>query len=91
LNTENCIAARFGGEEFAIVQRQPDKTEFESVLKELHQKVNQIVIPNYEKIQVQACIGWVISDVDETISECFRRADKALYQAKEQGRNQLVP
>jgi diguanylate cyclase (GGDEF)-like protein len=91
LNTESCIAARFGGEEFAIVQRQPDKTEFESVLKELHLKVNQIIIPDYEKIQVKACIGWVISDVDETISECFRRADKALYQAKEQGRNQLVP
>jgi diguanylate cyclase (GGDEF)-like protein len=91
LNTPDCIAARFGGEEFAIVQRQPEKSEFEAVLKELHKQINKINIPNYDKIRVKSCIGWVISDSNETISECFRRADKALYQAKEQGRNQLVP
>lgn len=91
LNTTDCIAARFGGEEFAIVQRQPEKSEFEALLKKLHQQINQIIIPDYEKIQVKACIGWVISDINETISECFRRSDKALYRAKEQGRNQLVP
>jgi diguanylate cyclase (GGDEF)-like protein len=91
LNTNDCIAARFGGEEFAIVQRQPEKSKFEVVLKKLHQQINHIVIPDYEKIEVKACIGWVISDGNETISECFRRSDKALYQAKEQGRNQLVP
>lgn len=91
MNTADCIAARFGGEEFAIVQRQPEQSEFETVLKELHQQINKIVIPGHEKIQVKACIGWVISDGKETISEFFRRADKALYQAKEQGRNQLVP
>lgn len=91
INSADCIAARFGGEEFAIVQRQPDKSKFESLLKKLHKQINQIVIPEYGEIQVKACIGWVISDADESISECFRRADKALYQAKEQGRNQLVP
>jgi diguanylate cyclase (GGDEF)-like protein len=90
LNTTECIAARFGGEEFAIVQHQPEKSDFEAVLNELHIKINQIVIPDYNKIQVKVCIGWVISDGHETISECFRCADKALYQAKEQGRNQLV-
>lgn len=36
LNTANCIAARFGGEEFAIVQRQPEKSKFKTVLEELH-------------------------------------------------------
>tara|TARA_R110002167_G_scaffold331490_1_gene538171 strand:- start:10664 stop:12367 length:1704 start_codon:yes stop_codon:yes gene_type:complete len=91
LNTTDCIAARFGGEEFAVVQRQPDKTRFEALLNEVHIKINKIIIPGYEKIQVKACIGWGISDGKESISECFRRADKALYQAKEQGRNQLVP
>lgn len=90
LNTDNCIAARFGGEEFAIVQRQPEKAEFELLLTELHLKINQIIIPGYDKIRVKACIGWVITDGNETISEYFRRADKALYKAKEQGRNQLV-
>lgn len=91
LNTANCIAARFGGEEFAIVQRQPEKSEFKAVLEELHRQVNEIVITGYDNIRVRACIGWVVSDGNETISEYFRRADKALYQAKEQGRNQLVP
>ena len=91
LNTTDCIAAAFGGEEFAIVQRQPEKSKFEALLKELHKQINEIVISSYDKIKVKVCIGWVISDVDETISECFRRADKAHYQAKEQGRNRLVP
>lgn len=91
LNSSKCVAARFGGEEFAIVEQKPEKSEFEALLKELHEKINQIVIPDYEKICVRACIGWVISDGNESVSECFRRADKALYQAKEQGRNQLVP
>ncbi|WP_339723662.1 diguanylate cyclase [uncultured Paraglaciecola sp.] len=91
LNTADCIAGRFGGEEFAIIQRLPEKSVFAATLKALHLRVNQIVIPNYESIEVRACIGWVISEEDETISDCFRRADKRLYQAKDQGRNQLVP
>ena len=86
LNTSDCIAGRFGGEEFAIIQRLPEKTNFEAALKALHVKINQIVIPDYQDIQVKTCIGWVISDGNETIGEYFRRADKALNQAKEQGR-----
>jgi diguanylate cyclase (GGDEF)-like protein len=90
LNTSECIAGRYGGEEFAIVLRESKDTEFEALLLNLHQKINSIVVANYPDIQVKTCIGWAISSADEPISECFRRADKALYQAKEQGRNRVI-
>ncbi|MEP1445514.1 MAG: diguanylate cyclase [Paraglaciecola sp.] len=91
LNTDGRIAGRFGGEEFAIIQRLPEESAFAAMLQTLHVKVNQLMIPDCESIQVRACIGWVISEENESISDCFRRADKRLYEAKEQGRNQIVP
>lgn len=90
LNSDGCIAGRFGGEEFAIIVSQPSEIKFEQNLDILHSDINKITLDDYPDVQVKACIGWVICKRNESISECFRRADKALYQAKEQGRNQLV-
>ena len=90
LNTQSQIAGRFGGEEFAIVVRQPQADEFENLLQNVHQGINQVRLPEFPEVKVKASIGWVISEQGESISECFRRADQALYQAKDQGRNRII-
>lgn len=90
LNSQTHIAGRFGGEEFAIVAMHPERASFEKCLHEIHRQISEITLKDFPDVTVSASIGWVISEQDESISECFRRADKAMYLAKDQGRNRIV-
>jgi len=90
LNDENNIAGRFGGEEFAIFKHAANETNFYPVLQSVHQRIQQIRLVDYPDISLSASIGWVVSRPNESISDSFRRADQALYQAKSEGRNRIV-
>lgn len=82
------IAARFGGEEFVLVV---DNCSLENALakaEELRQKI-QLLHPN--RLEVTTSFG--VASLSETISDCtllFAAADKALYEAKNSGRNRVV-
>jgi diguanylate cyclase (GGDEF)-like protein len=90
LNDSNIIAGRFGGEEFAIFKHAASELNFYPLLQSVHQRIQQIRLVDYPDISLSASIGWVVSHQNESISDCFRRADQALYQAKSQGRNIIV-
>lgn len=99
LNNEGQIAARYGGEEFAIAKRvtQPNDNksseaeEFAKQLDTLHCAINQLAIASINDRKLGACIGWTLCKGSDDIVEAFRRADKALYVAKDKGRNLIVP
>jgi diguanylate cyclase (GGDEF)-like protein len=99
LNNEVQIAARYGGEEFAIAKRvtQPNDNqsseaeEFAKQLEALHCAINQLTIASIDDRKLGACIGWTLCKGSDDIVEAFRRADKALYVAKDKGRNLIVP
>ncbi|QDG37797.1 hypothetical protein FJN14_04730 [Alteromonas mediterranea] len=60
----------------------------------LHFKVrvyNQLAITSIDDRKLGACIGWTLCKGSDDIVEAFRRADKALYVAKDKGRNLIVP
>ena len=92
---ESDIPARYGGEEFAVLLPFTNIRDAKVVGERLRKSVEKAVIPtNTENNKVQT-IGVTISmglaefSTTETGEELFKRADKALYEAKESGRNRI--
>ena len=86
------LAARIGGEEFAILLEDTDKKGALEVAERLRKKVEKLELSLHQKkIQVTISLGVSSfpSDTDNR-EKLFNLADQALYQAKEHGRNQTV-
>lgn len=84
--------ARLGGDEFAILQHDVEDTE---VVLLLAARIIAAVSAPYEidghTITIGASIGMVLIDAKSPgVDEFMRRADKALYRAKENGRGQAA-
>jgi diguanylate cyclase (GGDEF)-like protein len=78
---------RFGGEEFIIVlPHTSEKDAFES-FERFRTKLEHFVFPQVR--QVTTSIGFVKIEAHEHISNLLEMADKALYFAKDHGRNQV--
>lgn len=87
-------AGRVGGEEFGIVLPHTDSAEASLVAERLRQKLaNRRFYPvnNSEEFTVTASFGIasVPSEEEITRTQFYARADKALYSAKEAGRNRI--
>lgn len=86
-NTRNldCLA-RWGGEEFLLIC--PGITAEKAVMvAEKHRKA----IAESERLDGKITCSFGVSELkDKGISDCFKQADIALYQAKSNGRNQVV-
>ena len=92
-NTRNIdIPARYGGDEFLIVLTE---VNFEGALfycERLRKSVEGTTFRSGEdEIQLTISVGFAVTDPYENISpkELVRRADHALYEAKENGRNKV--
>lgn len=78
---------RFGGEEFVVLMRCNDEAEATCVLERLRASTEAHLFPQVGHITVS--IGFSEIKTGDTPSGAFERADKALYHAKEHGRNQV--
>ena len=90
LNTDNVLAGRFGGEEFAIIARDMNDNRFYSMLNNVHDGINRLSLTELGNKKVGASIGWTMCKGPTDVVDAFRRADKALYTAKNNGRNQII-
>ena len=84
------IPARLGGEEFAILLTGADKEEAHIMAERLRKQVAEIVIDHElgsVKITVSIGAACVLAN-DINCEMVMHRADVALYEAKEKGRNQ---
>jgi diguanylate cyclase (GGDEF)-like protein len=83
--------ARWGGEEILILLPGTEKTGAKEVAEKirLHFAENPTVIDD-QKISMTASLGVCQMEKGMSVDECFHRADKALYQAKTDGRNRTV-
>lgn len=83
---------RLGGEEFLILLVDVDKEAALRVAQQVSQKIRdeKFFIPNGEVLNLTASLGVTLFDGHPDYSKSLRRVDKALYQAKERGRNQVV-
>jgi diguanylate cyclase (GGDEF)-like protein len=84
------IPASLGGEEFAILLPNTTQNEAMTIAERLRKQVADIAIP-HEKglVSVTISIGGVALSMDEVDNDVvLSRADTALYEAKDAGRNQ---
>jgi len=88
---ETDFIARFGGEEFVVLLPETQLAEAVKVADALRSSVEQCEF-HHRKQRVPITISCGLTELREgdTAEEAFARADAALYQAKEQGRNRCI-
>ncbi|WP_241970278.1 sensor domain-containing diguanylate cyclase [Pseudidiomarina aquimaris] len=88
---DNDVAARIGGEEFALALSDVDRNQAELLSYRLCQRIAQQVFEhNDEKIELTVSIGGIFSiSSRRELSDLLNAADSALYEAKAGGRNQF--
>jgi diguanylate cyclase (GGDEF)-like protein len=87
------FVARYGGEEFGIILPLTDKSGAEQVAEKLRQKVEEVKVPlgtddSFTKVTIS--LGIITTDNPDFLvpDKMIHSADEALYQSKENGRNQ---
>ncbi len=85
----DCMLARFGGDEFAIIaEAVSDKSHVVFLGEKILQVFNSPFNINNNTLRVSTSIGIAMSPVDaENVSDLLKAADTAMYEAKSQGRN----
>jgi diguanylate cyclase len=88
------IAARFGGEEFAIILPATPLPHAKGLGNAIREKISKKTIVNrvtgLELGQITLSIGAAQYRVGEPVTELIERADAALYRAKNNGRNRVI-
>lgn len=89
---ETDIFGRYGGEEFAVVLVDTDKENALLVCRRLLKAIVRLKIrAGSSTVKITVSLGMTMHQADDnSIDALLKRADDALYQAKNQGRNQIV-
>lgn len=84
------IVARFGGEEFCALAPNVNREKALFLFERVRNAIEKSEIQLTDKtIRVTASIG-IVTNLENSLEQMLNRADKALYKAKERGRNQVV-
>lgn len=98
----NDILARFGGEEFIIYLPNTEPTQAQILAERIKSSVesNKMIIPNVTtSLSITISIGLLSNNTftfgnsincKSALNEMLQSVDKALYQAKREGRNRIV-
>jgi two-component system, cell cycle response regulator len=87
------LAYRFGGEEFVIIMPDTDIVRAFQVGERLRTYIaaEPFQLNSNTRLRVTASVGLAtLEHTDDTVEMLFKRADKALYAAKREGRNRVV-
>jgi len=90
---QSDLACRYGGEEFAVILPNTDVKKAKAVCERFRKIVGgHLFKHNLSQFNITISMGIISynSFMDQSPIEILELADKALYQAKEAGRNQLV-
>lgn len=85
------LAARTGGEEFALYYNDIDRVELQAVARKIRSALAQTTIVGLPgNYPVTLSIGLNLSYSRESLAEMMTLADQALYRAKSEGKDQAV-
>ena len=89
---ETDLAGRYGGEEFAIILPDTPVDNVEFVAERIRRFAEKTVVV-YDEIDIKFTVSIGIAGFDEKYKDAtqwLEAADKALYKAKESGRNKVI-
>lgn len=87
----DCLIARLGGEEFAILSRASSDASMHQRVQVFLQKTRQETYRYGDhQFQVTVSAGMTKKQPGQTLESMMGKADEALYQSKEQGRDRLI-
>ena len=89
------LAARYGGEEFSVVLPQTDNIGALKVAQNLNKAIEDLKIPHRsstiaEFVTLSVGASSVIPNGEISFEDLLLKADEALYEAKETGRNKAI-
>nr|WP_239454202.1 GGDEF domain-containing protein [Bacillus suaedaesalsae] len=88
---KNCFLARWGGDEFAVIIPQSNDDLPHSIATNLLEEMSKPFIIEGKVITITPSIGISIFPRDgEDIKTLFEKADKAMYWAKDNGKNNVI-
>jgi len=83
--------ARFGGEEFVLLLPDVTPEQANLALNKLRERISSIPFQfKKENLSITISIGFTIFDQTDDQDDAFERADRALYKAKSDGRDQVI-
>jgi two-component system cell cycle response regulator len=88
------LACRYGGEEFVVLMPETDLAVATMVAERLRRRIAGEPFPIQQgarQIEVTISIGIAALGQGDTAATVLKRADQALYRAKRDGRNRVVP
>lgn len=83
-------AFRYGGEEFVVILSNTNQGGSRFIAERVKREIEKLTVNVAGGIKVTASIGVSSSEIIKDVSDTLSSADKALYQAKDKGRNRVV-
>ncbi|MCW8832982.1 MAG: GGDEF domain-containing protein [Colwellia sp.] len=89
--SDNAFVARYGGEEFVLIYANINKAALVKELNTLNKHIARLPFKfKSNKVSITLSMGVTHIKNDDNIHIAFERADEAMYQAKAQGKNQVI-
>lgn len=83
--------ARIGGEEFSLIIQSVDNSASLTVLNRLRELISELKMASaIDTFSITVSMGVAFSIPGETYTQLSKRADRALYKAKKEGRNRCI-
>ncbi len=83
---EADIVGRWGGDEFIVILRNTDIEKAKKVAERIKEQIKNIKV---NSINLSVSIGLTEYNGRESLKDLIRKADKALYRAKEKGKDRI--
>ncbi|MBM81456.1 MAG: hypothetical protein CMJ78_12815 [Planctomycetaceae bacterium] len=84
------LVARYGGEEFVVICPDTPMSQALSRAERLRLAVANAKLSEVDDLKVTSSFGVTVVEPGDSVESILRRADKALYLSKENGRNQTT-
>jgi diguanylate cyclase (GGDEF)-like protein len=85
------LVARLGGEEFCFLLPNISSGDALMAFENLRIKIEQdtIILPDHPPLKITASMG-VCTSIEKNLETALNKADKLLFEAKKNGRNQVI-
>ena len=87
IRSEDTLA-RWGGDEFVVLLPQTMGADALHLIERLREDINRYVFPKVGRVTIS--VGLSEFQADDTVDSLVKRADNALYKAKDGGGNKVV-